>query len=431
MFDKPLPNCENTERATIGETLLDGTIQGSLLSVATTDFYNRDYQKVWAAICELHEEQQVFTHLEVWQRVKDIAGFSLKMSDLLGMTQGIPPGFSQGHSVQYLRELAVIRQALRNLAKLQEKIFDKAGIPEIATQLDAIQQQLLSVKSEKSNFQSFAEVLTQEVYPRIDQFTRGESNRIRTGFDLIDEATLDGIGSSELWIIAALTSEGKSAFALQVARQITERGIPVACISREMLNYENGFRALSQFGQFNNGVFRSGMMPQTAEQIKKVGEYLEPLPLYFDDKTNNVKQLKQNVSILIDKVGIKVLFIDYLQLLQSNSRENRQGKIEEIVNDLKDFAMQKEIGIVLLSQFNREADKLETLPKISNLDGASAIEKAGNVILLWKLEQEIETDVISNKEFRRGALKIAKGRHTAKSEFVVKFYGSETRFEVV
>lgn len=429
-LDKPLPSCEETERMVIGESLVSGTLHGQLLSVATTDFYNKDLEILWSAVCQLHEEHQTFTVLDVWQIVKENPRFHYKMNEIANLTRDIPYNFATSHNIKKLREFSVKRQALRSLTQLQTKIWDNADVGEISSHLDSIQQQILSVKSEQVNFQSMAEVMTQEVYPRLEKFVKGESNRIKTGFALIDEATLDGIGTSELWIMAALTSEGKSACALQMARQMAERGVAVGCISREMLNYENGFRALSQYGQFNNGVFRSGLLPDVSERIKELGSDLEVLPMYFDDKTNNVKDLKRNVSVMIDKVGLQVLFIDYLQLLQSTSRENRQAKIEEIVNDLKDFAMQKEIGIVLLSQFNREANKLESLPKISDLDGASAIEKAGNVIILWKLEPDVERDELARKEFRRGTLKIAKGRHTAKSEFGLKFYGAETRFEI-
>ncbi len=87
---------------------------------------------------------------------------------------------------------------------------------------------------------------------------------------------------------------------------------------------------------------------------------------------------------------------------------------------------------MVLYQINRGASKTDAVPKISELDGASAIEKAANVILLWKIEEQSfqEHSDRGTKEYRNGLMKLAKGRHTAKSDFQLKFYGSETRLEV-
>ena len=380
--DKALPSCEDTERILIGDALLSGRLHGHLLDVAVTDFYNPNHAALWSAICELHEENEKIDVMEVWHRVRDDKKFTFTIIDITNTTYGIPGGLTAAKEVKRLRELALKRKALKHITALQYRIFEGVGLNDVTDELESIQKEIAEMRPDRQVFVSMADVLQKDVYPRLDKFVAGEGFRFPTGFDALDNATLGGIGTGELWVIAALTGGGKSALALQMALHQASCGIPTAFVSREMLNYENAFRALSQLGRYSNGVYRAGMHAAHAANIRNFGEQLEPLPIFFDDKTADITTLKRNLASLIEKQGVKVIYIDYLQLLNDKSSKGRQERLEWIVNELKAFAMTHEVSIVLISQFNRQAGKGDAMPTIYDLDGASAIEKARNVIIL-------------------------------------------------
>ena len=216
-----------------------------------------------------------------------------------------------------------------------------------------------------------------------------------------------------------------SGLMLQIARQQAERGIGCYMCSREMLNYENGMRIITQTSEFTANHMRPNLYAETARRMKDHARSIN-LPLYCDDKAKSVADIRKELQRLEDNGhDITSVFVDYVQLLKGGSQGNRAEVLEEIIYELKDLALEKEKAVFCNAQFNR--DGIDAIrPSMSDFKGSSAIEMAGNLILLWTLEQDINPVYGA----RTGQLWIEAGRNVPYDEFDIKFYGENAFFEL-
>jgi replicative DNA helicase len=216
-----------------------------------------------------------------------------------------------------------------------------------------------------------------------------------------------------------------SALMLQIARQQAEQGIECYICSREMLNYENGLRLITQTSPYTANHMRPNLYRETGERIKEHARGMK-LSLHFDDKAKSVKDVRKELTRLEDNgIDVMSVFVDYVQLMKGKDTNNRADMLEDIIYDLKDLALEREIAVFCNAQFNREGiDALR--PKMSDFKGSSAIEMAGNLILFWTLEQEMNPDT----KARHGKFWIEAGRNVAFDEFSIRFYGEKAHFEL-
>ena len=420
------PHNEELEQMMIGLSLVDRAVPFDAKILSTLDFYNGINRSIWGAICELDEERQP---IDIGAVFAKLPGIPVKMSDLSKMAMGIPINANCEREVKALKTLSSLRTLQKGFANLAERAATQEPLDAIIEQAEGLLATVHGQRAEESGTSRIlADVYERDVFPRIDKFVSAEMVKIPFGWDALDIATNGGSALGELVVLGAKPKSGKSGLMLQIARQQAERNIGCYVCSREMLNFENGFRAIAQTSEYTANHFRANLYAGTAQRIKEHARQQGGIPLHLDDKAKTVKDIRKELNRLED-LGhlITSAFVDYVQLMRSITKSNNRADIlEDIIYDLKDLAMERDIVVYANAQFNREGIDSER-PKMSDFKGSSAIEMAANVVLLWTVNKDID----EQKRARRGQLWIEAGRNVAYDEFDIWFYGEKALFEFV
>lgn len=418
-----IPHNDEIEKMMIGLALLDKRLGYEAKALSTVDFYNPLHQRIWSIICELDEDNEPLEIAEIHHRLKSD---TVRMSEIAQMAIGIPVQLSVAKEIKILKGLSALRTLQKGFTELCDRIERKADIDTILRDSENL---VASVQIEQDlvvgTSKSLTEIFEGDVFPRLDRFVSGELVKVPFGWDALDKSTNGGTALGELVVLGAKPKSGKSGLMLQIARQQAERGIGCYMCSREMLNYENGMRIITQTSEFTANHMRPNLYAETARRMKDHARGIN-LPLHCDDKAKSVADIRKELQRLEDNGhDITSVFVDYVQLLKGNSQGNRAEVLEEIIYELKDLALEKEKAVFCNAQFNR--DGIDAIrPSMSDFKGSSAIEMAGNLILLWTLEQDINPVYGA----RTGQLWIEAGRNVPYDEFDIKFYGENAFFEL-
>lgn len=418
------PYDHELEQMVIGNAFVSKRLTGPEKAISTLDFFSIQNQQIWSAIMELDESNQP---IEIFDVVAALNKTTITGSFLSQMTVGLPSHCVRPDDIKRLKDLATLRRMILSFNELTKKAINKEPVIDI---IEDAQSLIDSVKDEQDarqgTSQSLIEVMEWEVFPRLDKFVSGEMVKVPFGFPRLDESTNGGSSPGELVVFGAHPKSGKSCMMLQVARNVAAQNLPTLLMSMEMLNYENGFRFLSQSSQFSVNIFRPNMQGFVADRLKDHAKTHYALPFRFDQKSRTTKALGLEIQRLKDDTSLACAFVDYVQLIRTDRRgQSRTEKIEEAIYDLKELAMKHEIVIYTAAQFNREGIKADK-PTLAHFDGSSAIEKAANLALFWQLDKEFDEAI----EGRKGKLWIEVGRSVATDEFDIVFHGKKSFFTV-
>lgn len=406
-----LPGDEMAEKFIIGTTLADGRIPPSARDLATTDFHSPVYRAAWGAFLELDadgREIEPFAAFDIIKRTKPNFEISHLTQTTVGMTK-----FNEAIYVKKIKSESARRNKIRELWTGIEELQNGGDISWLKNRLEDLDL------GKQNRFRSLAEILETEVKPALIDLHRGITNRIPTGFEAIDRVIGGGLSLSDVLLVAALPSSGKSAFVLQTAVSIAKQGVPVAFLSGEMSDGENAKRLLSQAARFLNLNSAVHISSDELDFLTKWADALKTLPIHFDSKTYDLQSLARSLRSLIDETGIKVLFIDYIQLLKLNrfEKQSRYERITECSQEVKRIAMEFGIAVVEVAQFNREGAK-SGKPSMHDLEGSSQLEKDTSLIFI--LDREENSDEVT--------LRIVKGRNTGTCEIKGRFTGATLNF---
>lgn len=418
-----VPSDIELEGLIIGTVLMRKKLAPFEKSVSVVDFFSIPNQKIWGAILEADEENQPIEILDIVAKVNDP---NIKGSTLSQMTFGLPYAEVRYDDVKRLKDLATLRRILHSFRDLAQMASDKAPVLDIIEENQALLDTLKNEQdAREGSSQTIVEVMENEVFPRLDKFVSGEMVKVPFGFEKLDAATNGGASLGELVVFGALPKSGKSSMMLQIARHIASQNLPTLIVSLEMLNYENGFRFLAQSSRFSVNVFRPDLQDWVADQLKAHAKEHYTIPLFFDQKSRTMKEVKQEVRRLKEQTGLTAAIIDYPQLMRGERKNaSRVERIEEVFFDLKELAMKEEIVVYTPAQFNREGIKAER-PTLAHFDGSSAIEKTANLGIFWTLETDHDPAV----DGRKGKMWIELGRSVANDEFDgLVFHGKDARF---
>jgi replicative DNA helicase len=412
-----LPNNEEAERSLIGLTLVKGYIPAGARSLATTDFYNRQNRETWSAFLELTEENRTIEPLSTIEILKRISNRTVTPSELLATSHGLPPGTIESPFVEKIRSAAARRLMI---AKLNDGIQalirgDKGVIGNLRRELD----QLEYTEESKGSFVSMANVVNQEIRPALADLRQGITHRISTGWEQVDRHIGGGLSLSDILLVVGLPGGGKSAFVLQLASNMAAKGYPVAFLSGEMSNRENGLRMLSQLSKSYNLNSTTHLSESDEKVLMPWVDYMEKLPIEWDCRTYDLQTLGTSLRSLVAEKGIRVLVIDYIQLLKLNryDKNGRTERITEASQEVKRIAMEFGIAVIEVAQFNREG-ALSEKPKMQHLEGSSQLEKDTSLIFI--IDRTPDTQNVS--------IRIVKGRNTGEATIDGVFTGWNLRF---
>ncbi|MCD2099617.1 DnaB-like helicase C-terminal domain-containing protein [Rhodococcus qingshengii] len=265
---------------------------------------------------------------------------------------------------------AVADQLARNLAKLNETTSDTSDL---------------------GNFQQFDTIL-EEWLEWVDAPLDLDSI-VPTPWQHVNDALGGGLRPQALYLCAARPGHGKTVVGVNIAQHAAELGIPTGVLSLEMSNMQIASRIMSAGGEVHASQIREHNLDEHNQ--KKLGEYvgrIQGRPLYVSDQaTINEKQIRRQVATLVDKYGIKLLVVDYLQLMNaSDTKTARQEQLSAISRELKLIAKDFNIAVFAAAQLNRDSAKENRPPVVADLRGSGSLEQDADVVIL--LHHETEAD---------------------------------------
>ncbi|HEU4672308.1 MAG TPA: replicative DNA helicase [Candidatus Limnocylindrales bacterium] len=437
MIDRLPPQSLEAEQSVLGSVLID---RDAIVEVAEflrpEDFYRQQNGLIYGAMLELFERREpidIVTVAEALERREELDAIGGR-SYLSSLSNETPTAV---HAVQYAR-IVERKAVLRNLISAAGKI---AGIgyedpAEIQEAIDRAETELFSV-SERRIHAGFSPLrsLLHEAFDRLDYLHshRGEISGVRTGFTELDAMTT-GLQKSDLIIVAARPSVGKTSLALNIAESAAVRdGKSVGIFSLEMSKEQLVLRLLSSVGDIDSQRLRSGFLEEMDfTRVASAMTSLSEARVYIDDTPNiSTMELRTKARRLQAEAGLDLVIVDYLQLMQATttSRDaNRVQEVSEISRGLKALARELSVPVIALSQLSRQPEMRESKePRLSDLRESGAIEQdADLVIFLWREKERGQDDEVSDVEEIN--LHLAKHRNGPTGRVKLMFRKRQTRF---
>lgn len=406
-------------------------------------FYEPRHQMIYRAIQQLGFQEKpidMLTVTECLERNGDLeeVGGSYYISQLSG-------GVASSAHIQYHARLIAQKYMARELitytSQIQTRAFDKTE------DIDALMQDAegslfeLSQRNMKRDYTAIDPVV-KEAFNNIQMAAKRESglSGISSGFTELDKIT-GGWQNSDLVILAARPAMGKTAFALSMAKNIAiDQGVPVAFFSLEMSNLQLVNRLISNVCEIPSDKIRSGQLaPYEWGQLDYKSNDLYGKPLYIDDTVSlSVFELRTKARRLVREHGVKIIMIDYLQLMNASGMtyNSRQEEVSTISRSLKGLAKELNIPILALSQLNRSVEQRDSKsegkrPQLSDLRESGAIEQDADMVCFIHRPEyyHIYADSHGNDLRGKAEVIIAKHRNGAVGDVLLKFMGQYTRFE--
>jgi replicative DNA helicase len=434
-LEKPLPNNLDAERSVLGAILLDNNALNSAIeNLRPEDFFLDQHRRVFTHMITLGESQQAIdlvTLTEELHRRGDLEA-SGGAPYLASLADGMPKVSNVEHYARIVKEKAMLRNLIHATHNIQQRAFegedgadailDNAESSIFALAEDRVKAGLIPVKDiVRDNFERLEKI-----------FLEGKSiTGIPTGYGELDKL-LSGLQRSELLILAARPSQGKTALALNLAENIAIRsGLPVAIFSLEMSKESLLQRLVATVAQVDAHKFRTGHLSR--EDWRRMTEALGAIsasPLWIDDAGSiSVLEIGAKARRLKRDKGLSLLVVDYLQLITARGRfGNRNEEVSSISRSLKGLAKELQIPVLVLSQLTRAPEREERGPQLSDLRESGAIEQDADVVMFIYRPHFFKVGA-APEEREQAEILIAKQRNgpTDKVNFV--FRSRLTRFE--
>jgi replicative DNA helicase len=436
-LERQLPQNLDAERSVLGAVLLDNhTLNTVIEKLRPEDFFSDAHRRIFSQMIELGEAQQAIDLVTLSDQLHrrgelEAAGGAAYIAQLV---DGVPRITHLEHYARIVKEKAQLRNLIHSTHAIQQAaleaeedpdvILDRAESSIFALAEDRIRQGLVSMKSVvQENFEKLERIIT-------------EGKRITglaTGYSQLDGLT-SGFQPSELIILAARPSVGKTALALNIAENAALRqSLPVAIFSLEMSKESLLMRLLASLARIDSHKFRTGHLSKEdwRGMTQSLGE-LSQAPLWIDDAGSaTVTEIGAKARRLKRDRGLSLVVIDYLQLIAARGRfSNRNEEVSSITRGLKGLAKELKIPVLVLSQLTRAPERETRSPQLADLRESGAIEQDADVVLfihrpnLFKKKGEV-----TDEERAQTELKIAKQRNGPVDSIPFVFLGKFTRFE--
>ena len=423
--DKLPPQALDAEMAVLGSMLIEqDALERAFDILRTEHFYKTAHQKIFNAMSALAGRSQAVDLITVTEELKKDgflaeAGGERYLGELMGK---VSTAAHVAHYAQLVHEAALVRELIKISTSTVEACYLQSGEPREL--IDRAQERLFTL-SQKQDLKGFisSKDLSGEVMQIIEKLIieKDPIKGVPTGFREFDLKT-GGLRKSDLIILAARPSQGKTAMALNIAyHACVHSKMPVAFFSLEMGRHSIYQRMVCSAAQaelhlVNTGMFKKERWRDLAREIHKLGE----APLYIDDSPalsiTDIRVRARRLASDLKKQGkdLGMIMIDYMQLIRGASKkiESRQQEVSEISRMLKELARNLDIPVVALSQLNRKTEdrgRTDNRPQLSDLRESGSIEQDADVVALIHREgyYKREDPALQNK----ATLIIAKQRN--------------------
>jgi replicative DNA helicase len=434
-LERALPNNLDAERSILGAILLDNNaLNAAIEALKAEDFFLPQHRHVFTRMIALGESQQAIdlvTLTEELHRSGELEA-SGGAPYLASLADGMPRVSNVEHYARIVKEKAILRNLIHTAHNIQQHAFDgEEGADAI---LDSAESSIFAIAEDrvKAGLISVKDIV-RDNFERLEKiFREGKSvTGIPTGYGELDRL-LSGLQPSELIILAARPSQGKTALALNLMENVAIRGgRPVAMFSLEMSKESLLQRLVASVAQVDAHKFRSGHLSKDdwRRMTDSLGQ-IASAPLWIDDAgTATVLEIGAKARRLKRDKGLSLLVVDYLQLIAARGRfGNRQEEVASISRGLKGLAKELQIPVLVLSQLTRAPERDDRGPQLSDLRESGAIEQDADVVM-FIYRPKFFTQGASTEEREETELKIAKQRNGPVDSVKFVFRSRFTRFE--
>jgi len=430
---RSVPGNVEAERSVLGALLLHPDALGDISQIVKPpDFYAPRHRVIYQALLECYDEHSTADPIMVEEalskngHLEEAGG----RDGLLDLAACVVTAAGVYYHAEIIREKAILRQLLETSLDISRMAYESNC--EAKDLLDEAERRIfeiarLSVNTDISDIST----ILQETFSRIELLRerKGRLTGLETGFHDLDDYT-SGLQGGELIILAARPSMGKTSLALNLTERVASRGNGVVLFSLEMSKLQIIQNMLCARAQIDGLALRKGRI--TDAQMRRLQDEAAGLyesDLFVDDSAGlSVTALRAKCRRLKSRYDIKMVVVDYLQLLSAGGRvESRQQEISTISRSLKSLARELNVPVIALSQLNREVESRDDhRPRMSDLRESGAIEQDADVIMLLHREEYFNQ---TEENAGMAQLIIAKQRNGPTGELTLRFFRNYMRFE--
>lgn len=427
------PHNEEAEKSLLGAILIDKEAIVNIGDITVADhFYFQQHKEIFDAIVGLYDNRSAIDVVTLSNELKKRKQFKSSggASYLAELSTLVP---TSAHVVEYakiVKHMYTKRALISLAADMNELAFDEGK--DTNDILDKAESEIfaLSFSQSKGGFLPLRDALASS-FERLDELQRnsGQLRGVPTGFADLDRL-LAGFQNSNLIILAARPGTGKTAFSLNVAQAAAVKyKKKIAFFSLEMSKEELVDRLLVAQADIDAWKLKTGRLDdQDFLKISDAMGVLAEAPIYIDDTPGlSIFEMRTKARRLMSEHGIDMIVVDYLQLAQGRTKDNRVQEVGEISQGLKNLARELKVPVIALAQLSRAVESRgEKIPQLSDLRESGSIEQDADVVMfLYRKDDDIREAV---------TLKIAKHRNGGLDDVElffqgdrIRFYGMETR----
>ncbi len=389
--DRLPPHNREAERSVLGAMLHENSVIAEVINIVRAEeFYVFAHQKIFEGIATLYVDRgkpadavTLADYLNEKQLIEDVGGYAY----LIELWDAAPAAANAEYYARIVRDKAIVRSLIHACTEIHKDAQDQ--VQPADELLDAAERRIFDIA--QMGLTGHTVTLQQalnEAFDRIDARKMHDlpTSGLPSGYVDLDNLTA-GLQNSELIIVAARPSVGKTSFALNVIRHIAiEEKQPVLFVSLEQSRIELAERLLCCQARVDSHRLRKGQLDSSdMDKLTAASEELRQSKLFLDDSPGqNMLRIAANTRRLRLRNDIKLVVIDYLQLIDpDNRRDSRQEQVAAISRRLKFLARELEIPVIALAQVNRSSeDRQDHRPRLSDLRESGAIEQDADVVML-------------------------------------------------
>lgn len=433
IFQNVPPHDDEAELAVLGAMFLDREAASLALEMLTgEDFYRPDHRQVFEAAEELYHSGvpidmiTVKNKLEEKQVFEQIGGLPF----LANISTSVGSSANMRHYAAIVEEKSVLRRLIRTANNISQMSYE--GKTDVNAIMDTAEKGIFDIMQNRHSdqFHHIRDIAVDSIEKIEDIYrSKGKLTGVPTGFVDFDQKTA-GLQKSDLILLAARPSMGKTAFALNIIQNAAIRSnVPTAVFSLEMSREQLVNRMLCSEAMLDAQRLRTGELTDSdwADLIQAMGP-LSQAPIYIDDTPGvTPMEVRSKCRRLKVEKGLGLIVIDYLQLMSGNSRnDSRQQEISEISRSLKAIAREMEAPVIALSQLSRACEqRADHRPMLSDLRESGAIEQDADVVAFLYRDEYYFPDT---EKKNQAELIIAKQRNGPTGTVDLTWMGQYTKF---
>jgi len=430
IMDKLPPQSINAEESLISAVLINNKVIPDILDILKPeDFYRSAHQKIFKCVFDMFDKKDPVdlvtlpTELKNRSLLEEIGGASY----LAGLVDNVPLSTSVKKHSKIIKEASIKRSIIEKCNEALNQCFDNTQ--KSIDISDGLIQDMMGFDDQNKSEAKWLKDVMIDCVEDLEEKQKTGVTGLKSGFHMLDSISC-GFHPGDLLILAARPAMGKTSFMWNVAENITDQtNKPVAVFSLEMPSLQLGFKTIGHKGRLNTAKFRNGKLNQDDwKSVMHGASYTNPILINdnFDMSSMDIRRAARKYK---KKHDICCVFVDYMQLIQSDKGNNREQEIAYISRNMKGMARELNIPVVALSQLNRMVEQRnDKRPMLSDLRESGSIEQDADGVMFIYRDEVYNTDN-NNPNKGKAEILIKKNRHGACGTAYLSFIKERASFE--